>query len=142
MPKQRKILAETYMYLTYAPLASFVTPSTKDHEVRNRLAHTTDDVVKKARCACTHNVIQDGAEKADERRKMLLQSSPQYHRMPKIRMRSPNVERKKCLRSELPICNKCSAFEENEDVEGWTAGKNVAYCQACDRGFVTVVFRV
>ena len=93
LPKQWKILAETYMYLTYAPLASFVTPSTKDHEVRDRLAHTTDDVVKKARCACTHDVIQDGAEKADERRKMLLQSSPQYHRMPKIRMRSPTVER-------------------------------------------------
>ena len=91
LPKQWKILAETY--LTYAPLASFVTPSTKDHEVRDRLAHTTDDVVKKARCACTHDVIQDGAENADERRKMLLQSSPQYHRMPKIRMRSPNVER-------------------------------------------------
>ena len=96
LPKQWKILAETYMYLTYAPLASFVTPSTKDHEVRDRLAHTTDDVVKKARCACTHDVIQDGAEKADERRKMLLQSSPQYHRIPKIRMRSPNVERNKC----------------------------------------------
>ena len=29
----------------------------------------------------------------------------------------------------LPICNKCSVFEENEDVdmvEEWTAGKNVA----------------
>ena len=55
LPKQWKILAETY--LTYAPLASFVTPSTKDHEVRDRLAHTTDDVVKKARCACTHDVV-------------------------------------------------------------------------------------
>ena len=55
--------------LIYAPLASFVTPSTKDHEVRDRLAHTTDDVVKNPRCACTHDVIQDGAENADERRK-------------------------------------------------------------------------
>ena len=36
-------------------------------------AHTTNDVVKKARCACTHDVIQDGAEKADERRKSLLE---------------------------------------------------------------------
>ena len=60
----------------------------KDHEVRDRLAHTSDDA-----CACTHDVIQDGAEKADERRKMLLQSRPQYHRIPKIRMRSPSVER-------------------------------------------------
>ena len=78
-PNKWKILAETY--LTYAPLASFVTPSTKD-QVRDRLAHTTDDVVKKARCACTHDVIQDGAENADERRKNLLQSFPQYHRIP------------------------------------------------------------
>ena len=40
----------------------------------------------------------------------------------------------KSLRCELPsICNKCSLFEENEDVEGWTAGKSVAYCEACDR---------
>ena len=63
LPKQWKILAETY--LIYTPLASFVTPSTKDHEVRDRLPHTTDDVVKKPRCACTHDVIQDGAENAD-----------------------------------------------------------------------------
>ena len=48
----------------------------------------------------------------------------------------------KCLRCELPICNKCSVFEVNEDVEGWTTIKNVAYCEACDRGLVTVVFRV
>ena len=39
----------------------------------------------------------------------------------------------KCLRCELPICNKCSVFEENKDVEGWTAGKSIAYCKACDR---------
>ena len=73
----------------------------KGHEVRDRLAHTTGDVVKKARCACTHDVIQDGAENADERRKNLVQSLPQcqkipnYHRMPKFRMRSSNVERNK-----------------------------------------------
>ena len=46
----------------------------------------------------------------------------------------------KCLRCELPICNKCSVFELNENVEGYTAGKNVAYCEACDRGLVTVDF--
>ena len=39
----------------------------------------------------------------------------------------------KRLRYELPICNKCSVFEENEDVEGWTAGKSLAYREACDR---------
>ena len=39
----------------------------------------------------------------------------------------------KCLRCELPICNKCSVFEENEDVEGWIAGKSAAYCEVCDR---------
>ena len=36
----------------------------------------------------------------------------------------------KCFRCELPICNKCSVFEGNEDVEGWTAGKSLAYCEA------------
>ena len=74
-------------------------------------------------CACTHDVIQDGAEKADERRKMLFLSPLSTYeslknkiaqtmenisrnlptrnsrwrrksrRKPKIRMRSPNVER-------------------------------------------------
>ena len=39
----------------------------------------------------------------------------------------------KCLRCELPICNKCSVSEENEDAEGWTAGKSVTYCEAWDR---------
>ena len=96
---------------TNAPLASFVTPSRKDHEVRDRPAHRTDDVVKKARCACTHDVIQDGAENAGERRKNLLQSLPQYHkipnyhRMPKIRMRSPNVERNKLTRIAFKRCD-------------------------------------
>ena len=33
----------------------------------------------------------------------------------------------KFLRCEL-LQN--SVFEENEDVEGWTAGKSVAYCEA------------
>ena len=32
----------------------------------------------------------------------------------------------------MPICNQCSVFEENEDVEGWRAGRSVAYCEACD----------
>ena len=26
----------------------------------------------------------------------------------------------KCLRCELPVCNKCSVFEEKEDFESWT----------------------
>ena len=39
----------------------------------------------------------------------------------------------KCLRCKIVICNQCSVFEENEDVEGWRAGRNVAYCEACDR---------
>ena len=38
-----------------------------------------------------------------------------------------------CLRFKIPICNQCSVFEENEDVEGWRAGRSVAYCKACDR---------
>ncbi|CAH3171143.1 unnamed protein product [Porites lobata] len=39
----------------------------------------------------------------------------------------------KCLRCKIPISNQCSVFEENEDVEGWRAGRSVAYCEACDR---------
>ena len=38
-----------------------------------------------------------------------------------------------CLRCKIPICNQCSVFEENEDVEEWRAGRSVAYCKACDR---------
>ena len=38
-----------------------------------------------------------------------------------------------CLRCNIPICNKCSVFEENEDVEEWRAGRSVAYCEASDR---------
>ena len=38
-----------------------------------------------------------------------------------------------CLRCKIPICNQCSVFEENKDVEGWRAGRSVAYCKACDR---------
>ena len=38
-----------------------------------------------------------------------------------------------CLRCKIPICNKCSVFEENEDGEGWGAGRSVAYCEASDR---------
>ena len=33
----------------------------------------------------------------------------------------------------MPTCNKCSVFEEKEDVEEKTAGKRVAYCEACGR---------
>ena len=38
-----------------------------------------------------------------------------------------------CLRCKIPICNKCSVFEENEYVEGWRASRSVAYCEASDR---------
>ena len=33
----------------------------------------------------------------------------------------------------MSICNECSVFEKNEEVEEWTAGKSVAYCEASDR---------
>ena len=50
----------------------------------------------------------------------------------------------KRLRCKIPICNQCSVFEENEDVEGWRAGRSVAYCEACDRELkrIFVVFSV
>ena len=38
-----------------------------------------------------------------------------------------------CLRCKIPICNQCLVFDENEDVEGWRAGRSVGYCEACDR---------
>ena len=38
----------------------------------------------------------------------------------------------KCLRCELPTCNKCSVFKQNEDVEGQTAGKSVACGEVSD----------
>ena len=36
----------------------------------------------------------------------------------------------------MPICNQCPVLEENEDVEGWKAGRSVAYCEACDRALM------
>ena len=36
-----------------------------------------------------------------------------------------------CLKCQIPICNKCSTFEENEASDRWTAGKCVAYCEPC-----------
>ena len=37
-----------------------------------------------------------------------------------------------CLKCKIPICNQCSVFEENEEVDGWKAGSSVAYCEPCD----------
>lgn len=37
------------------------------------------------------------------------------------------------MRCKIPICNKCSVFEENEYVEGWRASRSVAYCKGSDR---------
>ena len=36
-----------------------------------------------------------------------------------------------CLKFQIPICNKCSTFEDNEESERWTTGKCVAYCEPC-----------
>ena len=37
-----------------------------------------------------------------------------------------------CLKCKIPICNQCSVFEENEEVDGWKAGSSVAFCEPCD----------
>ena len=37
-----------------------------------------------------------------------------------------------CLQCKIPICNQCSVFEENEEVDGWKAGSSVVYCEPCD----------
>ena len=36
-----------------------------------------------------------------------------------------------CISSQVPICNICSIFEEDEDSLNWKAGKSVAYCLKC-----------
>ena len=38
-----------------------------------------------------------------------------------------------CLKCSIPICINCSTFEDNEESEGWTAGKCVGYCELCFR---------
>ena len=36
-----------------------------------------------------------------------------------------------CLKCKIKICNECSTFEENENVEGWRMGKAVGHCEGC-----------
>ena len=36
-----------------------------------------------------------------------------------------------CLKCGIPIFNKCSIFEEDEDYHGWVAGKSVAFKTVC-----------
>ena len=36
-----------------------------------------------------------------------------------------------CIVCRIPICNKCSVFENNEDTDFWTAGKSVGHCELC-----------
>ena len=36
-----------------------------------------------------------------------------------------------CLKCDLPVCNKCSTSENNEEAVGWMMGRSVGYCSAC-----------
>ena len=36
-----------------------------------------------------------------------------------------------CIDCRMPICNKCSIFENDEETDGWTAGRSVGHCQPC-----------
>ena len=36
-----------------------------------------------------------------------------------------------CLKGSINVCNDCSTFEDNEDVQGWRMGKAVGYCEEC-----------
>ena len=36
-----------------------------------------------------------------------------------------------CISCQVPICNICSIFEEDEESPNWKAGKSVAYCLKC-----------
>ena len=38
-----------------------------------------------------------------------------------------------CLKCDLPVCNKCSTYENNEETVGWTMGRSVGYCLACHK---------
>ena len=39
-----------------------------------------------------------------------------------------------CIDCTLPICNKCSEFEEDEETTGWVMGQSVGRCQTCQIG--------
>ena len=36
-----------------------------------------------------------------------------------------------CIKCTNAICNRCSAFESNEETLGWIAGEAVGYCLLC-----------
>ena len=38
-----------------------------------------------------------------------------------------------CLICDMPICNKCSVYEYNEETKGWLMGISVGYCMACKK---------
>ena len=35
------------------------------------------------------------------------------------------------MHCELPACNRCTMFEEDEGATGWKAGESVGYCNDC-----------
>ena len=39
----------------------------------------------------------------------------------------------RCLRCKFLLCNKCSLPIENDEIEGWKAGKFVSYCVLCSK---------
>ena len=36
-----------------------------------------------------------------------------------------------CIDWCMPICNKCSTFENDEDTDGWRARRSVGHCEPC-----------
>ena len=38
-----------------------------------------------------------------------------------------------CIGCEIPICNRCSVAEINEETPAWATGKSVGYCEPCTR---------
>ena len=38
-----------------------------------------------------------------------------------------------CLKCDLPVCNKCSTYENNEEAVGWMMGRSIGYCSACHK---------
>ena len=41
------------------------------------------------------------------------------------------ITKYKCMHCQLPACNRCTMFEEDEGATGWKAGESVGYCNDC-----------
>ena len=45
------------------------------------------------------------------------------------------ITKYKCIACNLPVCNRCTVFEGNEETDGWCSGISVGYCNDCQMDF-------